>query len=222
MTDTTGVQPNTTSLTRATPPGLLPKLAVDVGLPWLTVQLLERAWDVPLVPALAAAAIFPAVSILASWWRHRRPEFIGLAVLVTIITGMTIALVTNDARFAVLKAAPAFGLFGLACFYSLHWRRPLMFFIGREFNTGGDLEKAAAWDARLESAGFRHAMWHLTVVWGITCIAQSMLGITGALILPPAVALVVEPVLGIGTVTGLLLWTARYARSRSARTGGAK
>lgn len=51
---------------------------------------------VPIVPAFAAAAIFPAASILLSWRRHRRPEFIGIGVLATILTGIAIALLTND------------------------------------------------------------------------------------------------------------------------------
>jgi len=165
---------------------------------------------------------FLTASILLSWRRHYRPEFIGIAVLATILTGIAIALFTNDVRFAVLKAAPAFGLFGLACLWSLRWRRPLMFFVGRQFSTGHDAAQAAAWNARLENAGFRRAMRRLTIVWGVTCLAEAIFGIATAFTLPPAMALVVEPVLGIGTVTGLLLWTTKYARSRSARTGGTK
>src|SRR5215831_5477795 len=98
MTDLTGAQPRPSAATllRPIPPGFLRSLVVDVALPWITVQLLERAWDVPTVPAFAAAAIFPAASILLLWRRHHRPEFIGIAVLATILTGIAIALFTND------------------------------------------------------------------------------------------------------------------------------
>jgi len=45
---------------RPFPRPLLRTLAIDVALPWLAVQLLWRFWNVPLVPALAIGAAFPA------------------------------------------------------------------------------------------------------------------------------------------------------------------
>jgi hypothetical protein len=126
-----------------------------------------------------------------------------------------LALSVDDVRFAAVKAAPAFGLFGAACLLSSLGSRPLMFFVARHFNTDGDAAKIAEWNARLRStAGFRRAMSRLTMVWGITCLAESVLGTTAAFLLPPHTAVVVEPVLGIGTVAVLLAWTASYARRR--------
>jgi hypothetical protein len=200
---------------RTGPPGIARSLVVDVAFPWLAVQFLERVWGVATVPAFAAAALFPMASVVLSWVRYRRVEFIGIAVLVTILTGVTVALVTDDVRFAVLKAAPAFGLFGLACLASLSRNRPLMFFVSRHYNAGGDEAKAAAWTARLENAGFRRSMRLLTVVWGTACVVEAMLGIAAAFLLPPGTALVAEPVLGIGSIAGLLAWTTAYARRRA-------
>jgi len=149
---------------------LLRNLAVDAGLPWIALQLMQRIWHVPLVPALAAAALFPAAMIVISWVRRHRVDFIGLAVLVTILGGIAVALMTNDPRYAVLKAAPGFGLFGIACLLSLTRRRPLMFYVSREFTAGGDEAARAAWRARLATPGFQHAMRRLTLVWGIACV----------------------------------------------------
>lgn len=228
MSDLTGMLPNDPAAGRSprtTPPELRRNLVIDLALPWLTAQLLEHLWKVPTVPALVVAAIFPAGSILLSWRRHRRTEFIGMAVLATISLGVATALLTDDVRFAVLKAAPAFGLFGLACLGSLGRRRPLMFFVSRQFIAGGDTAKAAGWTARLEQAGFRRAMRRLTLVWGAACLVEATLGTTAALALPPAVALVVEPGLALGTVSGLLFWTTADTRRRSARaaaSGGAE
>ena len=149
-----GIQPTDPATPPPTPPGLLRNLAVDVALPWITVQLLQRAWGVPIVPAFAAAAIFPAASILLSWRRHRRPDFIGIGVLATILTGIAIALLTNDVRFAVLKAAPGFGLFGIACLLSLGRERPLMFFVSRQFSAGGDEVGDHSIEYRIETGGY--------------------------------------------------------------------
>jgi hypothetical protein len=169
-------------------------------------------WGVPTVPAFAAAGIFPATSILLSWARHRRPEYIGIGVLVTILSGIAVALLTNDVRFAVLKGAPAFALFGLACLLSLRRERPLMFFVGRQFTAGDDEAQAQAWTARLQDAGFRRSMRLLTIVWALAALVEATLGIAATFLLPPGIALVVEPMLGISTIAVLLTWTTAYAR----------
>jgi hypothetical protein len=201
--------------TGSAPRWLTRSLVIDVAMPWIAVQLLQRVWGVPTVPAFAVAAIFPTTSILLSWARHRRGEYIGIGVLVTILSGIAVALVTNDVRFAVLKGAPAFVLFGLACLLSLRRERPLMFFVGRQFSAGDDEAQAQAWNARLPNAGFRQSMRLLTIVWGSAALVEATLGITTAFLMPPGIALVVEPMLGIGTIAVLLTWTTAYARRRA-------
>lgn len=193
-------------------------LFVDVVLPWITVRLLEQQ-GVSTVRALAAAALFPAASILVTWRRERRLEVIGIAVLATILLGIGTALVSDDVRFGLLRAAPAFGLFGVAALASLRANRPLMFFVARHFQSAGDPAKAAEWDARSELPAFRHAMQVITLVWGLACLVESILGFGVAFLAPIHVALVAEPAIGIGTVLGLLLWTGAYARARQSASG---
>lgn len=201
--------------TGSAPRGLTRSLVVDVAMPWIAVQLLQRVWGVPTVSAFAVAATFPATSILLSWARHRRPEYIGIGVLVTILSGIAVALLTNDVRFAVLKGAPAFALFGLACLLSLRRERPLMFLVGRQFTAGDDEARTQAWTARLQNARFRRSMRLLALVWGLAALVEAALGIAAAFLLPARMALVVEPMLGIGTVAALLTWTTVYARRRA-------
>jgi hypothetical protein len=197
--------------------GLVVNLAVDVAMPWLAVQILDRVWHVPTVPAFAIAALFPVAAVLYAWTRRRRVDVIGIAVVVTILGGIAIALLTNDVRFALVKAAPGFGLFGAACLVSLAAQTPLMFYVARQFNTGGDPEKAAVFNARLTVASFRRAMRIITIVWGAACLIEAVAGVSAAFLLRPDIALIVEPVLGFGTVALLLAWTFRFARRAAAR-----
>lgn len=191
-------------------------LIVDVALPWLTWRILEGN-GVPAVWALAAAVLFPGASVLFTWLRERRVEAIGIAVVVTIALGIAMALISDEARFGLLKAAPAFGLFGFACLVSLATPRPLMFFVARHFQTAGDPNKAAEWNARMELAGFRHAMRVITMVWALVCLLEGVLGFLAAFLLPVQAAVVAEPAIGITSVVGLLIWTTAYARARQAR-----
>jgi hypothetical protein len=192
-------------------------LAADIAVPWLTVQLMERLWHAPPLEALAAAALYPALSIILSWLRKRRIDVVGVAVLMAILGGILVAFLTHEPRFAALKAAPFFALFGAACLLSLAAPRPLMFFVAREFAAGGDAARRAEWNARLEIPQFRRGMRRLTAVWGIATLVGAALGIAAAFLLPISVTLVVEPMIGAGIVAGLLLWTAGFARRGEAR-----
>jgi hypothetical protein len=195
-------------------PGLR-NLIIDAALPWLALQLLER-WGVPAFWALAAAAVFPTFGLLSTWRRERGLDVVGAIVLVSLCVGLIVAASVGDARFALVKAAPAFALFGAACLVSLPMRRPLMFFVARHFAHGDAAQKAKEWDQRLGRPGFRGAMRRLTLVWGIACVVEASLGISVAFLLPLHSAVVAEPVSALGTVALLLVWTRRFARARAA------
>lgn len=195
---------------------LLRNIGINVALPWLAFEFLSHNLGVATILAFAAASLFPIVQTAASWVRYRRVELIGLTVLFTILTNIAVAYATNDVRFALLKGSPAFALFALACFVSLLGRRPLMFFVSRYFTAEGDEAKATAWTARLSQDGFRRSMRRLTIVWGAACLVEAMLCVRAAFLLLPDVAVIVEPILSIGTIAGLLVWTTVYSQRRSA------
>jgi hypothetical protein len=194
-------------------PGLR-SLTIDVGLPWLALQVLERL-GVPTIWALAAAAVFPAYGLFLAWRRARSVDVVGAIVLASLGIGLIVALSLGDARFALVKAAPAFALFGAACLASLPMRRPLMFFVGRYFAPGDAAVKATDWDQRLSRPIFRRAMFRLTLVWGFACLIEASLGIATAFLLPLHIAVVAEPLLAISTITLLLAWTRWFARGRA-------
>src|SRR5215469_16385283 len=85
------------------PAGLLRNIAIDVALPWATIQLLTRAEGMSSAAAVAIAALFPVVSVVAGWRRRRRIDFIGLLVLVTLAGAIAVTLATQDVRYTLLK-----------------------------------------------------------------------------------------------------------------------
>ena len=203
------------------PRGLLRNLAVDVALPWIAVLLLTRFGGFSTVAAIAIAALFPAASVVIGALRRRRLDFIGALVLLTLVGGVALSFATNDVHFALMRAVPGATLFAVACFVTLPARRPLMFFFARQVTAGDDPAKIAAWNARVEIAGFRHAMRVLTLVWGLAFLAKAALWTASALLLSPTVALLSGPAIGFGAFGLLMLWTIAYARRGAARRAAA-
>ena len=204
------------------PRGLVRNLIVDMALPWIAVQVLTQVWGFSTVAAIAIAALFPASSIAIGALRRRRLDFIGALVLVTLIGGVAVSLATQDVRFALMRAVPGATLFAVACLASLPARRPLMFFLARQFTAGDDPAKIAAWNARVEIAGFRRAMRVLTAVWGLAFLAKAALWTASALLLSPMAALLSGPAIGLGAFAALMAWTIAYARRGAARLAAAQ
>jgi hypothetical protein len=192
-------------------PALRRIVLLDMVLPFLAVVVLQRNGVAPLA-AYAAASAFPASSIVVSWLERRRFDVIGIGVVVGLAGALLIAALTGDPRFGLMRAAPSFALFGLACLVSLATKRPLMFFVARAFATGGDTERIADWNARLALPGFRRNMRRLTAVWGAGTLAQAVIAVAAAFLLPANVALIVEPMAAVTILAALFAWTRALQR----------
>lgn len=204
------------------PAGLLRNLVIDMALPWIAVQLLTRISGFSIVSAIAFAAIFPAASVMVGALRRRRLDFIGALVLITLIGGVAMSLIAQDARFALMRGVPGAAIFALACLASLPARRPLMFFFARQFTAGDDRAQIAAWNARVEITGFRRAMRVLTAVWGLAFLTKAGLWAASATLLSPTAALLSGPAIGLGAFGLLMAWTIAYARRGAARLAAAE
>jgi hypothetical protein len=213
--------PSAVSFANPTP---RPRLALrriallDMVLPFLAVVTLQHNGVAPLT-AYAAASLFPAASVVTTWFTRRHLDFIGVGVLVGFASALLVAALTGDPRFGLVRAAPAFALFGIACFASLGTQRPLMFYVARAFTTAGDPDRVAEFNARLNRPEFRHIMRRLTFVWGAGTLAHAALGIAAAFLLPASVALILEPVLAFSILAALLGWT-RVVQARAANSDG--
>lgn len=184
---------------------------LDIVLPVLAIVLLERN-GVPALPAYAAASVFPIASVAGAWLQRRSIDVIGVGVVLGIGSGLLLGAVTADPRFALVRAAPGFALFGIAALLSLFTARPLMFFVARAFGAGSDAARIAAWNQRLAFPRFQAVMRRLTLVWGIVALTEACAALACAFFLPGQIALIAEPLLAFGTIGALLAWTRNVQR----------
>lgn len=103
-----------------------------------------------------------------------------------------------------LKPRPLSDFSDWVCLVSVSSKRPLMFYVARASESGGDPEILAFWNERLAQPGFVARMRRLSLVWGLAFVAEAVLGIGGSLLLQPHLVIVAEPLLAIFTVISLL------------------
>jgi hypothetical protein len=113
------------------------------------------------------------------------------------------------------------GLFGLVLLVTVPTSRPLMFLFGRRFATNGDPARVAWWNGLWAYPAFRRTQRAMTLMWGLTFLAEAVVRSVLAFRLPVATMVVVNAVVP-PVVIGVLalvtaIWGVRARRAGEAR-----
>jgi intracellular septation protein A len=201
--------------TNPQPPGnfgyaqMLPMLIFDVALPIVLFNVLTR-YGVPTLWALVAGGLSPAVNNLRLWVKSRRIEPLGIIVIAFLAVGTAVSLISGSVFFALIKDSFLTATFGFICLGSLFARRPLLFYINRQFVAGDDPARLEWWNGLWELSDFRAAMRLVTAVWGITYLLEALLRVALALVLSPAQVVMISPIMAFGVLIVLIAWTRRH------------
>jgi len=198
---------------------VLPTLFFDVAMPVLLFDALS-ARGVPVVWALAAGGLSPALNNLRIWIKTRRLEPLGIIVMTLLAIGTLTSLISGNVFFALIKDSFLTGAFGLICLASLLAARPLMFSVLRQFAAGDDPARIAAWNGRWAHPEFRGAVRLVTTVWGATYLAEALLRVGLALTLIPQQVMTISPIMGFGALVVLIARTRRSMRRFRASSEG--
>ena len=204
------------------PRSLIRGLAWDIGLnasiPLACYYLTKRFVSPSEFTALVAATGFPVLKSLHDLWRHRELDPVAVLVLLGIVTSMAALFVGGDPRVLLVRESLVTGAFGITCLVSLLFPRPLMFYFGRPFMTGGDPEKRKAYDERWRNPIARRGHRLITIVWGLVFTGEFVLRVAMVYSLPSAIVLGVSPFLMGGATIITIIWTFRYAFELRQRT----
>ncbi len=196
---------------------LVPSLVINGVLPIVLYQVL-RGRGVAAVPALVAGSVFPITYTLWGWARSRSLDLIAGISLVFIVIGALASLVSGSTRFTLIKESFFTGLFGFIFFGSLLAPRPLMFYIARQFATGGVRERMKRWDDLWQYPGFRHPMRVMTAMWGTTFVADAMIRVVLVFVLSTSAFLVASQALFYATFVLTMFATIAYGRRAQRRS----
>jgi hypothetical protein len=188
---------------------MLPMLCFDVVLPILVYNLLTH-YGISTLWALAGGSLSPALNNVRTWVQSRRLEPLGIIVIALMAAGTAGSLISGSVLFALIKESFLTGVFGAICLGSLFAKRPLLFYIVRQFVAGDDKERLAWWNGLWQYPDFRHAMRFVTFVWGIAYVVEALVRVALALTLKPGAVVVISPIMGFGMLIVLIFWTQRH------------
>jgi hypothetical protein len=189
---------------------LLPSLVFDLALPILVFFLLT-SHGVSKLLALCAGGVFPALNVGRTWMESRKIQPLGAIVIAFLAIGTAASLISGSVFFALVKDFLLTGTFGLLCLGSLVGpARPLMFYILRQFIAGDDPGRLQWWEGLWQHPPFRAAQRRVTGVWGLFYVVEALIGIAFAWVLEPAHVVIISPLMALGVLAALAVWTRGY------------
>jgi hypothetical protein len=195
----------------------------DIAGPLLTYYLLRWAgWSQ--VTALVMSGVFPVAGIIIGIASRRRAGAVGVLVLAGIVVGAILALVSHNPKVVLDEASVGTGVFGLMCLGSLATPRPLMFRLSHEF-IGPDSPQGREFTALWQHAEFRRLFRVITIVWGVSFLAEAAARILIVQDTSPGTALAVSNVMPFAVAGVLVAWTlgyGQYQKRKGARLAAAQ
>ena len=200
-----------------------PTLLIDGACPFFTYQLLTTyAPSISTVRALIISGMFPLAHSVIGLVRRRYLDIIGIIVLVGIAVSLVATMLGGGAKLLLLRESFVTGALGLVALSSFAWPRPLMFYIGRQFSSGGDAEARRRFDALWEERPrARRTFRILTLVWAVGWLGEFVLRVVMIESLTVAQVLAISPIVFNAINIGLMAWTFAYVRRVRSRASSA-
>lgn len=173
------------------------------------------------VPALLASSAPPILWSIVEFARHRRLDALSVLVVGGIALSLLAMLGGGGAQFLQLREKLVTGVIGLAFLGSVLIRKPLVYELARASMRRKSEGEAQQFEALRVHAGFRRTMTLMTLVWGLGLFADAAVAAVLVFALSIRVYLIVNPIIGYGTVGALSLWTFLYGQ-RARRRGDAR
>ena len=166
------------------------------------------------VGALIASSAPPIAWSVYQFVRSRRVDAFSLLIITGIVLSMLALFGGGGAKFLQLRENLVTGVIGVIFLGSVLLRRPLIYYLARAGVMRNTPDEAESFDAMRESAGFKHTMLVLTLVWGFGLVARTVVACVLVFSVPIPTYLALNPVLGYASTGVLVGFTFLYVRRR--------
>ncbi|SEB36495.1 hypothetical protein SAMN04489806_0173 [Paramicrobacterium humi] len=187
-------------------------VAIDLVVPVAGYYVL-RGFGLDQLLALILAGSPTAVVIVYRAVRRRAVNALGIFVLAVLGGSIALSFITGSPRFLLAKEGWFTAAIGGAFLVSLRFRRPLAFSFARAMvqpTRLGERLNVSSWDALRESDARVRRIWRTaTVLWGVVMIADAVVRVVIAYVLPVDVV----PLVG-GVLWGVTFVVVQVAQHR--------
>jgi hypothetical protein len=173
------------------------------------------------VRALLASSAPPIIWSVVEFVRHHRVDALSLLVMSGIGLSLLAMIGGGGVKFLQLREKLVTGVIGLAFVGSAVVGKPLIYELARATKRRKSASEVEEFEALQAYAGFRRTMVVMTWVWGLGLLADVAVSVALVFELSIREYLIVNPVLGYGTMGALSLWTFLYGQ-RARRRGEAR
>lgn len=173
------------------------------------------------VRALLASSAPPIAWSVVEFARHRRVDALSVLVVCGIALSLLAMIGGGGAQFLQLREKLVTGVIGLAFVGSALIGKPLVYELARATKRRKSAGEAEEFEALQIYAGFRRTMLVMTWVWGLGLLADVAVAVVLVFVLTIREYLIVNPILGYGTMGALSLWSFLYGQ-RAKRRGEAR
>jgi hypothetical protein len=190
-------------------------IVVNGVLPFATYKILAPHFPSGSVIPLLYASVFPIIGLAFGFIRTRVVDAIAIFALFGLVYSLITMLLAGEVRLALILGSTQGFLIAGVFFVSALVRRPILFFMARQFVAGNDHARRAQF-ASVDAADGGRTFFIATMVWavGIAALGATALGL--ALTLAPATYLLVNNIVNTAVNIILLVWTIRFMRTRLA------
>lgn len=195
MADTQSSLNSPTALQSFNMRGLLLTIIIDGAIPYIVYRLVSPHYPSTSVLPLILAGIAPLLGSIFSLIQKRHLDYIGAGILLGIVVSVIAAFVTGDPKVLLIRESFLTAAFGFACFVSLLFPRPIMFYFGRQIMTANDPQRVAYYNSLWQYHSFRMANYVITIVWGVGLICEFVIRVVMVLTLPIPEILLLSPII---------------------------
>jgi hypothetical protein len=198
-------------------------VAVEALVNFVLPYMIYSYAEAPLgdVRALVASSAPPILWSLVEFGRHRRLDALSVLVVSGIALSLLAMLGGGGMRFLQLREKLVTAVIGLVFVGSALIGKPLIYELARASMRRKSEDEAQQFEALRIHAGFRRTMTVMTLVWGLGFLADVAVSVALVFALSIRQYLLVNPILGYGTIGALSLWSFLYGQ-RAKRRGEAR
>ncbi|MEV8633299.1 VC0807 family protein [Streptosporangium sp. NPDC051023] len=188
---------------------MLPALQWDV-LPAVAAYYVLRWFGLSEYAALLAATCVGALRVVYVAARERRLDGFAACTGLVFALGLVLSFLTGDERFMLVIKSVTTTVLALVLAGTCLAGRPAAFGIAKRFGAE-DEATAVRWDVLYTARpAFRRVYLVMTLTWAVALLAESSVRIPLVYLLPVDVMAGLSPMLLIGTLVLLGVWSARY------------